>query len=83
MKDILWTKHALKSASEDRFATTDVEKNLNNIVHLYSENGKKKGVIKVGERYCTIIYCKGSGKLKIITCWKSSWWEVKAYERER
>lgn len=83
MENILWTKHALKSITEDNFATKDIEKNLQNIVHLYSENGKKKGVVKIGERYCTLIYFKGEGKLKIITCWKSSWWEMKAYEREK
>lgn len=92
-KGIIWTKHALRSASEDNFAISDLAKNLNKVAELYAENPlqgslanardeKNKGIVKVGERYCTIIYIETKEIVKIITCWKSSWWEVTSYERE-
>jgi len=44
--------------------------------------GKQKAVCKAGSIYCTVIFVKMGFGIKIITCWKSSGWEIKAFDEE-
>ena len=60
----------------------EIEKNLNKVVELPEFNeDKKRGIIKLGERYCTLIYKKKKHGLIIITCWESNPTDVSEYHR--
>jgi len=79
---LLWTKHAAAEVIEDRFNPREIEKNLNKVVELPEFNeDKKRGIIKLGERYCTLIYKKKKHGLIIITCWESNPTDVSEYHR--
>ena len=77
---VIWTKHAAREVIEADFDPEEIEKKIGKMQELYSENSKKKGVLKTGEKFCTIIYVKMRYGIKIITCWESSEWEKKAWE---
>lgn len=78
----LWSRHALREAIEDFLKPSEVEKALSKCVVMESGLGKEKAVCKVMGVYCTIIFAKMKFGTKIITCWRSSDWERKAYELE-
>ena len=72
----------MREAVEDSLKLGDVEKALSRCVVIESGLGKKKAVCKVSGIYCTIIFVRLQFGIKIITCWKSSDWEIKAYDTE-
>jgi len=79
---LYWTKHAASEAIEDGFKAQKIEENLKTVVELPEFNGEKnRGVIKVGERYCTLIYKKMKKGLLAITCWESNPTDVQEYQR--
>jgi len=77
---LIWTKHAAREIIEDNFDPAEIEKNFEKVQEVYPEDGKTKGVLKLGERFCTIVYAKLECGIKIITCWESSEWERKAWK---
>lgn len=78
----LWTRHALRGALEDSFKPSAVEKALSECLLMESGMGKQKAVCKAGSTYCTVILAKMKFGTKIVTCWKSSGWEIKAFDEE-
>ncbi len=79
---IVWTKHAAKEVLEDNFDPKLIEKCLDRVVEFPEFNGyKKRGIIKLDSRYCTLIYIGMEFGLKIITCWESSQTDVRDYVR--
>jgi hypothetical protein len=46
------------------------------------DSEKEKAVCKLNRIYCTIIFIRMKFGIKVITCWKSSSWEIKAYNSE-
>lgn len=78
----LWARHALREAIEDLFKPSAVEEALSKCVVMESGLGKQKAVCKVAGVYCTVIFVKMQFGVKIITCWKSSDWEIKAFDAE-
>ena len=82
MVRILWTKHAAAEAIEDDFDTQLIESNMGKVVELPEFNGeKKRGILRVNTRYCTLIYKKKKHGLIIITCWESNPTDIKEYKR--
>lgn len=79
-KRVFWTKHAAKEVLEDNIDTKKVEATLNKTYTMESGLGKEKGVVKTGEGYITLIFVRYNRGLKIVTCWRSSGWEIKVYE---
>jgi len=76
------TKHAVAESIEDNLDVRDVENNINRVFELPELNGiKKRGIINIGGRYCTIIYKKKKHGLVIITCWESNSPDIKEYKR--
>lgn len=78
----LWTRHALKETIEDSLKPSEVEKALSECFIMESGLGKEKAVCKVGNIYCTAIFVRQKFGIKIITCWKSSRWEINAHDSE-
>lgn len=78
---VFWTKHAIVEALEDGFRTEEIEKALEGIVEISSESQKIRGVVKVGERYATIIFMKMKAGIRIITCWSSSTGDINEYKK--
>ena len=79
---ILWTKHAAQEVLEDHFDPAEVERGLKKVVELPEfEDEKLRGIIKLKNRYCTLIYIKMKFGLKIITCWESGAGDIKDYKR--
>jgi len=80
---LFWTRHAAAEAIEDDLDPMEIEGALRVVVELPEFNGeKKRGIIKIGERYCTLIYVKKRHGLVVITCWESSQTDVKEYKNE-
>lgn len=77
-----WSRHALREAVEDSLKPSIVEKALSKCIVMESGLGKQKAVCKVEGVYCTVIFVKMKFGIKIITCWKSSDWEIKAFDEE-
>ena len=80
---VFWTKHAIVEALEDGFRTEEIEKSLENMVEISRESEKIKGVSKVGDRYCTVIFMKMKAGLRIITCWASSTGDINEYKNDK
>ena len=59
-----------------------MEDALSKCIIMESGMGKQKAVCKVEGVYCTVIFVKMEFGTKIITCWKSSDWEIKAFDEE-
>lgn len=78
----LWMRHALREAIEDSLRPSVVENALSKCIIMESGMGKQKAVCKAGSIYCTVIFVKMRFGIKIITCWKSSGWEIKAFDEE-
>ena len=78
----LWSRHALREAIEDSLKPSEVEKSLSKCFVMESGLGKEKAVCRVDNIYCTIIFVRMKFGIKIITCWKSSNWEIKAFDSE-
>jgi len=79
---VFWTKHAIVEALEDGFRTEEIEKALKYLVEIpRPETQKTRGVVKVGERYCTLIFMSMKAGIRIITCWASSTGDVEEYKR--
>ena len=78
----LWTRHALREAIEDLLKPSEVEKALQECIVMESGLGKQKAVCKIDNTYCTVIFVKMKFGIKIITCWKSSEWEIRAFDQE-
>ena len=81
-KQILWTRHANREALEDEFSLASVENGLKNCFVMETGLGKEKAVCEANSRYCTVIFVRFKSGIKIITCWKSSNWEIRAFEDE-
>jgi hypothetical protein len=80
--NFLWTRHALRGAIEDSLKPSSVEDALLKCLIMESGMGKQKAVCKTGSTYCTVIFVKMAFGIKIVTCWKSSDWEIKAFDEE-
>ena len=81
---VFWTKHAIVEALEDGFRTEEIEKALKHLVEIPGfETQKVRGVVKVGERYCTLIFMNMKAGIRIITCWASSTGDITEYKRLR
>jgi hypothetical protein len=78
---VFWTKHAIVEALEDGFRTEEIEKALKSIVEISSESQKTRGVVKLGNRYATVIFMKMKAGIRIITCWASSTSDINEYEK--
>ena len=79
---IFWTKHAVIGALEDGFRTLEIEAGIKSLIEIPgSETGKIRGVIKIGERHCTLIFMRMNAGLRIITCWASSHSDINDYKR--
>ncbi len=78
----LWTRHALREAVEDSFKPSEVELALNKCLLIKTGLGKEKAICKINEKYCTVIFIRMKLGFKIITCWKSSSWEITAFNGE-
>ena len=81
-KRIVWTKHASKEVLEDNFDPVLIEKCLDKVAEFSEFNeDKKRGIIKLDGRYCTLIYVKMKFGFKIITCWESSRTDIRDYRK--
>jgi hypothetical protein len=70
---IIWTRHAIHEASEESFDTKEIEKSLSRIAEFPEmEEDKRRGVTRIGERYCTLIYKTMAAGIIVITCWESN-----------
>ncbi|MBI5553384.1 MAG: hypothetical protein HY917_01450 [Candidatus Diapherotrites archaeon] len=78
----MWTRHALREAVEDSFKLSEVEQALSVCFMMESGLGKEKAVCRVAGRYCTVILVRMKFGIKIITCWKSSSWEMNVFDEE-
>ena len=79
---IIWTKHAAQEVLEDNFDPVEIGRCLRRVVELPEfEENKSRGILKLGGRYCTLIYARMRFGLKIITCWESSPGDIKEYKR--
>lgn len=79
---VFWTKHAVVEALEDGFRTEEIEKGLKFLVEIPGfETEKIRGVVKVGERHCTLIFMRMKAGLRIITCWASSPSDINDYKK--
>jgi hypothetical protein len=79
---VMWTKHATAEVIEDNFKAEEIERNLNHVVEFpESEGDKMRGIIRVGVRYCTLIYVTTNNILKVITCWESNSADIEEYKR--
>lgn len=78
----LWSRHALREAVEDSLEPGKVERALSECTVMESGLGKQKAVCKIDNIYCTVIFVKMKSGIKIITCWKSSNWEIKVFDDE-
>ncbi|MFH1256014.1 MAG: hypothetical protein V1494_01845 [Candidatus Diapherotrites archaeon] len=78
----LWSRHALREAVEDSFRPSEVEGALSKCVLMDSGLGKEKAVCKVRGAYCTVIFARMQFGLKIVTCWRSSDWEIRVFDSE-
>ena len=81
-KRTLWTKHATRQAVEDNLSMKKIETKMDKCLLIDSGLGKRKAIIKLNKEYVTLIIKKYRHGTKIITCWKSSNWETKAYDNE-
>ena len=78
----LWSRHALREAIEGGLRPSEVEKALSRCMIMESGLGKEKAVCTIGAIYCTAIFVRMKFGIKIITCWRSSSWEMEAYDSE-
>jgi len=77
---VVWTKHARDEVTEDNFKKQEIEESLSKVIEFPEfEDNKTRGIIKVGERYCTIIYKRMTNGIIIITCWESNPTDVREY----
>jgi len=80
---LLWTKHAAAEVLEDNFDPKQTQEKLGRVVELPEfDEDKKRGIIKVGGRYCTLIYKKKKNGLIVITCWESNPTDRSEYKNE-
>ena len=79
---VLWSRHATKQCLEDGFSQLEIEKAMDKCLVMDSGAGKEKAVCRHGRQYCTLVFRRYPEGLKIITCWRSSRWEVKAFKEE-
>lgn len=78
---LLWTKHAAAEAIEDDFDAREIEENMKQVVEIPEFNEeKKRGIIRLDDRYCTLIYKKKKHGLIINTCWESNPTDIKEYK---
>jgi hypothetical protein len=76
------TRHAVDEAKKDGIKIVDIKKSLGKIVEFEEfEENKKRGIIRVGAGYCTLIYVKKKRGLLLITCWKSNREDIREYRR--
>ncbi|MBU0662859.1 DUF4258 domain-containing protein [Candidatus Micrarchaeota archaeon] len=78
----LWSRHAMRQAVEDSLKPNEVENALSTCLVMESGMGKEKAVCKLKGVYCTVIFAKMKLGIKIITCWRSSAWEIRVYDSE-
>lgn len=79
---VMWTRHALAEATEDNFKIRDIEKGLYHVVESPEFNGiKKRGIIRLDSRFCTLIYTVIGDSILMITCWESSHTDIAEYRR--
>jgi len=79
---VLWTKHASEEVLEDNFEPRLIEQNLDKVVELPEFNGeKKRGIIRLNGKYCTLIYIRINFGIKIITCWESNPTDIQEYKQ--
>ena len=79
----MWTKHALAEATEDGFKVKEIEGNLSFVAEFPEFDGeRKRGVLKVGSRHCTLIYATKGERMTIITCWESNHTDIAEFERD-
>ncbi len=79
---IFWTKHAVVESLEDGFRTEEIEKSMKFLVEVPGAEAEKiRGVIKVGDRHCTLIFMRMNAGLRMITCWASSPSDIDDYKR--
>jgi hypothetical protein len=79
---VMWTKHALAEATEDNFRTKDIEGNLSYVVEFPEfEGGKMRGILRVGSKFCTLVYLPKRDGLLVITCWESNPTDMEEYKR--
>jgi hypothetical protein len=78
---VMWTKHASAEVLEDNFTADEIEDGLRQVAEFPEFNGnKKRGVLKIGPRYCTIIYVRTRQGIVVITCWESNPTDIKEYD---
>ncbi len=79
---VFWTKHAIAEALEDGFRTGEIEDALKNLVEVPCPEAQKvRGVVKMGDRYCTLIFMDMAAGIRIITCWASGAGDISDYKR--
>jgi len=79
---LFWTKHAVVEALEDNFDVSEIEGAIRVVVETPEfEEDKRRGVVKVGNRYCTLIYKKKKRGMVIITCWESNKTDIDEYHK--
>jgi hypothetical protein len=79
---VVWTRHAKEQALEDNFPTSEVEGNISVVVEVPEfEEDKWRGILRVGPRYCTLIYRSFKDGLIVITCWESNHTDIEEYKR--
>jgi hypothetical protein len=79
---LFWTKQAVAEAFEDGFNVDDISMTLDMTIELPEfDPGKRRGLIKVGPRYLTLIYKKMTGVILIIACWESNRTDRQAYDK--
>jgi hypothetical protein len=77
---VMWTRHASAEVLEDNFKAKDIEDSLRKVVEIPEFNGvKKRGIIRIGARYCTLIYVLTKTGLVVITCWESNPTDISEY----
>jgi len=77
---VKWTRHAFAEATEDNFKTNELEGSFLRVVEFPELNGKKRrGIVRLGSRYCTLIYVLTGQGIVVITCWESNPTDISEY----
>jgi hypothetical protein len=79
---LMWTRHALAEATEDNFRVEEIAKCLGRAVEFPELDGiKRRCIMRVGDRHCTMILVPASSGFVVVTCWESNPTDISEYDR--
>ncbi len=76
----MFTRHAVEQATEDNFTLRDIQAKMAYTAEQPEFEGRKmRGVVKIGQRYCTLIYAPSKAGITVITCFESNMTDAHEY----